>query len=704
MHPKVNQNPANDKGVARSDTGAGTTVKRMDYYNKILCIEGGELILSENNPDGLMSLECYKKMCQRNKLTIVRRGCYGTPALVEYDSLPAKYRTMWEARHGDPRKKAISHQLVDKVRLDNKAIAFYSDYMLSNGEHLPVETQAQYANEASVLNAVHHTVNDRAALRRAGGNAVRISQIWEGMVETIHDKDFTKRYPHSLPKTAITLKRKHDKYIKEGYQALIHSGYCNDNSRKVSAMTERLILALYTAPNKPFAATVYDMWNLFVTGKIEVFDKKTGELFDRKFFMKNDRPLELSESTIWSYINNPKNRITVDEIRNDSLYNSNIHRPFHRRRSPKCSFSKISMDDRDLARKLHNGKRVKAYYAYDVTSGCVIGRAYNRSKNEELFVDCMQDMFRTIERNGWGMPMEVEVEHHLVNKFFDDLARMFPYLRICNPGNSREKRAEHGNKAKKYGTEKKLGQPVGRWWSRHEAYYQPQSKVNDEYVIPMGHYDEIVADDMAAVARYNNELHPRQKTYPGMTRWQVLCENLNPDLPRLNKAMLCRYVGYRAQTSVRASKEVTVQNAQYQLPHVEVMSRLKPNNLTVEAYYIPDDEGLIGEVHLYQGDTFIGTCQKITPYNEAKAEQTAADIASFEKQSAYDAQYRKMVKDHKDILPKIETIEPEAAEALQSIEVKPVAVAHTPADSFNVDELLNNFDAEAIRKSAQINL
>ena len=115
------------------------------------------------------------------------------------------------------------------------------------------------------------------------------------------------------------------------------------------------------------------------------------------------------------------------------------------------------MDDRDLPRKMLNGKRVKAYYAYDVKSGCVIGAAYSKTKDEELFLDCLRDMFRNITKNGWGIPGEVEVENHLVNKFFDDLAVMFPNVKICIPGNHREKRAEHLNRAKKYTTEKKNG-------------------------------------------------------------------------------------------------------------------------------------------------------------------------------------------------------------------------------------------------------
>ena len=35
---------------------------------------------------------------------------------------------------------------------------------------------------------------------------------------------------------------------------------------------------------------------------------------------------------------------------------------------------------------------MKAYYAYDVVSGAVVGYAYNRYKTTELFLDCMRNI------------------------------------------------------------------------------------------------------------------------------------------------------------------------------------------------------------------------------------------------------------------------------------------------------------------------
>lgn len=357
------------------------------------------------------------------------------------------------------------------------------------------------------------------------------------------------------------------------------------------------------------------------------------------------------------------------------------------------------MDDRDLPRKMHDGNRVKAYYAYDVKSGVVIGMAYSRNKDEELFLDCLRDMFRNITKNGWGTPAEVEVENHLVNKFFDDLAVMFPLVKICIPGNHREKRAEHLNRAKKYSTEKKNGHAVGRWWARHEAYKQPQQKLNDEYVERTYSYDELVADDMADIREYNLQKHPR-KIYGGISRWQVLIDTMSPDLQPLNNSVWARYIGYKTPTSVRNSKEVQVRGLYYQLSHVEDLGKLQPNNRKVDAYYLLDSNNEVQEVFIYQGDKFISRCKYIAPYNEARAEWTDDDRTSFTEQSKYDAQYRKVVKDSKADIPKVEILEQVNT---QEYAPKPKA-PRKKKENYNATDLIAGYNSESTRVRASKNV
>lgn len=426
----------------------------MEYFNDKLCIT-----MSDWEAAGLTYSQ-YENDKRNGFLRVARHGGYGRLLLIDFDSIMKNdRRNAIIAKHGDPRKSAEGKKLQDSIVIDSNAIEFYSNYTLGDGRFLPEGNASTYAINASILNALVIKFNESRTVRRAKGKGDN-KKFFEKAITAIENLT---GYEHSLPKNYRHLQRIYKEYVENGYSALISGKFCNDNSRKVTADIENLIMSIYTMDNKPFAKSVLDIYNDFISGTIEIVDKNTGEFFNIKNFMKNGTPTEISESTVWNYLNNPKNRAVVDRKRSGQFQYNNMHRPHHHRKDPYYSFSKISMDDLDLPRKLADGKRVKCYRAYDVTSTCIIGYAYSRSKDEALFVECMRNTMRTIDSNGFNLPGEVEVEHHLVNKFFDDLSLMFPWLRICNAGNSQEKRAEHFNKAKKYSIEKKMFNETGRW-------------------------------------------------------------------------------------------------------------------------------------------------------------------------------------------------------------------------------------------------
>ena len=353
------------------------------------------------------------------------------------------------------------------------------------------------------------------------------------------------------------------------------------------------------------------------------------------------------------------------------------------------------MDDRDLTRRTTLRERVCAYYAYDVTSGVVLGASYSLRKDLDLVKDCFRDMYRFLERNRLGSPMECEVEHHLMEQIEGNLNVMFPFVRFCAPGNSQEKRAEHFNKAKKYTAEKQLGQTTGRWWAKSEAYRQPNEReynrqvmcgeINQykEVLLP---YERLVAEDREAIDRYNRQLHPDQRRYKGKSRLDVFFENLNPDLPQINRSVVYRAIGFQTETTLRRSQYVTVQYAKYQLPSPDCIGLLKPNNYSVTAYWLPDADGNVESVQLYQGDRFIGECQKIVAYNESAAERTDADREAMLEQEKYVAKYYKMNRDGKaDKLHRLKAIPAvvlDEAVAAETVVVDPPPKVEQPADEW----------------------
>lgn len=633
-----------------------------------------------------LSYDSYKNARKRKQIESTR-ACKGKPVEIYFDSIPNAYKEVIIRVLGDPRVKSDQTTFRSYIVPDEKAVTFFSNYKLSDGRHLSADHIKEYCINANVLNAVETLFKIQSNARKALSSTMQ--GFWSRALASC--ESVRAELKHTLPKNEVALKRKYQKYTEAGYSALINGRFGNDNSRKVSTDIERLIMSLYVMENKPFAADVHVLYTLFLSGSIQVVDKKTGELFNPQDFIKNDAPIEISESTVWNYLNLPHNRIIVDSKRSGSFNFNNEHRPHHHRNAPNYAFSKISMDDRDLPRKLNDGKRVKAYYAYDVASGCVVGRAYSRSKDEALFIDCIQDMFRMIDREGLPMPLEVEVENHLVNKFFDDLSLMFPFIRICNPGNSQEKHAEHLNKAKKYGIEHKAHTGIGRWYLS-EAYRVDNDKVNDEFVQKTYSYETLVADDIQDCINFNNQLHPKQKKYPGKTRWQVLLENINPKAPAVSKPVVYKGIGDMVKTTINRNMYCTVKHVKFQLPTPAVISRLLPGNYEVEAYYLPDNNGIINEVFLYQNNVFLCRCEPVENYNTSKAEWETKDAEGYKSQAAFVSQFDKAVKEGKEELASISIIKTDSLDTAISQEAKTVTIQEQP--DADIEAILKNYNPQ----------
>ena len=651
----------------------------MEYYNNILCMTAGELT-------AVMTPSNYKQLSARGKITVARRACRGHRALVVVDSLPSKYREKVKEIYPEGSTMKLHECFRENFTLDAEARTFFSTFRFDNGSPLPADKVNEYTVNASAIRAVLRLMANTKSLRRAQfGGRVQ----WDEMAAAV--AYFKQEYGHTLPESTLRLRKKVAQFNREGYACLISGKFQNQNTRRVNYRTERLILSLDCQPERPFNTTTHEMYLQFVCGELDVYDPETGELFDPEDFTdKNGEPIILSEATIRNYLNNPKNRALRAKYHDSAWKFNNEYRPHHNRKAAGWAFSKVSLDDRDLPRKMADGNRVKAYYAYDVASGCVVGYAYNRLKTADLFLDCVRNMFQLIDRQGWNCPAEVEVEHHLVGNFADGLMRagvVFPFVRWCNPGNSQEKRTEHFNRAKKYGVEKRSQVGIGRWYARLEANRPKVEKIYDEfnntYKEATYTYEQLVAEDIRAIATYNNQLHPNQTMYPGLTRWQVLCENQNPNLSPVDKALLYRFIGERTRTSIRRNMYCTVRGVKFGLPSPELIGRLAPNDYAVEAFYMPDAEGNVSEVYLYQGNNFIATCAPIGLYNEATAERTGEDVQNYLEQSKYVAQFDAMIRREK--IQKVKLLPCDMpTDKAEVVEAAPVIPAEDP-DEFEFD-------------------
>lgn len=628
----------------------------FNLYQNTLCVQAKALYTDFD----VLSEGYYKKLCSTGTLQKLRVGGNGRTALISWQSIPERFKKEIVKIVGDPYKQVQETKLEDRLIYDPAAAAYFSEHVLLDGRNLPAETQIQYTNDAQILNTISDLIQKRNGLKKALGSNSK--NLWQKVAEAVNSIDQSK-VPHTLPTNHRRIQNKLQAYKKEGYPGLISKKFCNDNSRKVTAQIERLLLSLYCLPNKPYNKNVHDLYMQFLGGAIEVVDVKTGEIFDRKEFIKDGEPVIIAEATVWNYINDPKNRILVDKYRSGSLEFSSTHRPHHHRDMPNFSLSKISMDDRDLPRKMPDGKRVKSYLSYDIASGVILGAAYSKKKDTDLFMDCIREMFRFLYVNNIGIPMEVEVENHLVDTFAETLMKagtVFPFVRWANPGNAQEKWAETGHRVKKYGYEKKYQDGIGRFYSKLEANRTNQEKIFDEennnYKETTFTYNQIVAEDLAVIQKYNNDPHPNKKKYPGMSRLEVLHHHLNPNLADYQEYLLAKYIGVGVETTIMRSQYVNVNYTKYQIPSVEILSRLKPNNRQVTAFYIPTKDAKAETIHLYQGDEYICACSVIVKYNTATAEHTDKDRQAYTDQAKYLSVFDATIKEAKNNLSRVTII------------------------------------------------
>ena len=701
----------------------------MEYYGKILCISYKDLTCDDRpviREDGkadysksralrghhpsmlsmeelapIMSVPNYKKLAARKEINVVRQGKgLGSYALIEIATMPLRFQERIKIKYGEMKEDILRNWFIGHYHIDAKAREFYTRFRFDNGDTLPPEHIQEYTVNASVIEAVLRAMDDATFMRKA----MKAGPVnWGELAGAI--SYYQAEFGHTLPVSSNRFKKRVNDFKSNGYESLISRKFMNQNRRKVTYDIERLLLSIDAQPEQPFNTTVWEQYNMFVQGDLELYDPETGEVLNPADFTDKDgNPLVLSPATVANYLNNPKNKALRAKLHMSQWDFNNAYRPYHLRSIGEFSLSKVSLDDRDLPRPMKDGNRVKAYYAYDVVSGAVVGYAYNRYKTTELFLDCMRNMFQTLDRNGMYIPAELEVEHHLVSDFADGLMQagtVFPLIRWCNPGNSREKRAEHKNREKKYGVEKRTQVGIGRWWAKLEANRPKEEKVYDEknntYKVKTYSYEELVADDIRAIQTFNAQPHPNQKRYPGMSRWDVLCAHQNPNLAPWDKAVLYRFIGQHTETTIRQNTYCTVMYNQYGLPSPEIIEKLEPRNYKVDAYYLPDADGTINEVYIYQNGRYIATCKPVARYNENTAEQTEYDKAAYTEQSKYVAQFDKMMKDGK--IKRVGILAKEEAKLITEVQAEAVPLpTQTEEEDYSAYMDISAFEHDAVAK------
>lgn len=609
----------------------------------------------------------FKQDSAAGLLRIARRGIHGNTLIYAESVVRPERKAAIEQAMG---AATLANSTAYELRVDATAQAYYANYMSGGGIRLCATSVRKYTARASLFEAMRRGWD--AELQWMAAQGRRLGK-YEWLQSMLAWQQAESTRPESLlfgvkPYLNVRgLEAAYSAYLKSGYASLIHAGAGNDNARKVDDRTRGLLLALHRTKDKPFVGTVHERFNRFVNGQHQLCDKQTGEVFAPSEFVRHGKPLKLSYSTVWNYLKQAMGYTSIYRERNGQFDYQNALRPKHHRKAGEFSLSKISMDDVALSRKATIGGKevwVYKYIAVDVVSGYYFRPAYVIGKPSERTVyEAFRNMFCELNEMGLPMPAELEVEHHLMSQI-PWLDEAFRFVRFCQ--SPTEKRAEHAIRALKWGTAHEMGHTRGRWYAKHEAYRAVRTKVNGDYVEPTSTVEAIIADDLADIAAHNAALHPKQNTFKGMSREQVLRKRYNPELKTIDLGYLLQYIGNRTETSLRNNDYCAVANQEFEIADFGMLKRLKPNDMSLTAYWLPENDGRVDRVYLYQGETYIGEANNRAQwaYNECAVERTEADEAAMLHQHKRLAKFDAAVAEYRRGIPELAT--PVNAEVLET--------------------------------------
>lgn len=366
-----------------------------------------ELTRSDDG-EAIMSQAAYDWNVRQRNMTVLQRACRCKKALIEYHSLPERFRIRFEAKYGDPEK--IMKQEKTVLPTDTEARRFFHDHLLPNGEHLPEEKQEEYTTNARVLNALLDMFNTQKTMRRACNNNTPV--IWSNIFRAA--EELREAYVHTLPKSEARLRDKIRQYKKEGYGCLVSGKFCNANTLKITKAAGRQIVAL-----RRCRVPVYTTKQLF-------------EEFNRIAERRGWKPLA-SQSSLVQYLERPE----VKPLWYDAVYGELAAKQLFARRNktemPTMRDSLWYGDGTKLNlyyKAVEGGKTVvrtvQVYEVVDAYSEMLLGYSVSASEN----FDAQFAAFRMAIETAGCKPYEIVTDNQggqrseIAKKFFAAICRV----------------------------------------------------------------------------------------------------------------------------------------------------------------------------------------------------------------------------------------------------------------------------------------
>lgn len=490
----------------------------MEYFNNVLCITGSELIISDDNPNGIVRKESYDALKRRNKIKILKRSCYGNPSIIEFNSLPKKYQELWKEKNEIlPEEKEQTDAFFDNYKEDEAAACFYAEHKINygnglNDEGISEERQLEYTLNASVLNAIIKT-REVCWVERKARQIPQYKGFWKRSVMAL--KMFHKKgINHTLPKSERRLRERYNQYIQDGYINLIHGNYSNDHSIKITEESGDWVLAQWMSQiDRVTIEQLYERYNEKVA--TENWKKLKTPATIRNFLFRPEiehiwhaaRYGELSSKEKYSRQNR-----TILPKRRDALWYSDG--------------TKLNYYYKDKQGNIHT---CNVYEVIDVYSECFLG--YHISKSEDF--EAQYFAYKMALRTSGYKPYEIRFDNQGGHKKLQS-------------GDLLNNLAKHSIYTAPYnGKSKTIESAFGRFQSEflHKDWFftgqnigskKRESKANMEFILSnaskLPSLEEIEATYKIRRDEWNAAPHPKS----GVSRLEMYKTSTNEETCKLN--------------------------------------------------------------------------------------------------------------------------------------------------------------------------
>lgn len=207
------------------------------FYQNTVTIPAN--VLYENSE--IMSESNYKKLCNIGKMNRLRMGKgLDNYALIEFDSIPERFRIQVVKKFGIPPKKNTQNLILNYYKDDYEAVDFFAYYLLDEYRTLSPEKQDEYVKNAQMLQAIDLFIKETLAFVKSRNGKRGLTEIWNDAAKAV--TEVKEQINHTLPKSARRLKEKLEDFKKEGYQSLVSDNFGNKKAAKVKDSEQEALL------------------------------------------------------------------------------------------------------------------------------------------------------------------------------------------------------------------------------------------------------------------------------------------------------------------------------------------------------------------------------------------------------------------------------------------------------------------------------